>query len=90
MTESQEDRSRRLYGPWDFTCSTSVDSPRVITTMRACWAAESYAANLSLDPKDGEWIRVEVFGPTGDLNVFDVVAEVRDPSWRAREVNYSV
>jgi len=86
MTESQEDRSRQLYGPWDFTCSTSVDGPQTITTMRARWAAESYAARRIPSPKHGETVRVKVVGPDGENQVFDVVAEAHDPSWRAREV----
>jgi hypothetical protein len=54
--------------------------------MRARWAAESYAARRIPSPKHGETVRVKVVGPDGENQVFDVVAEAHDPSWRAREV----
>lgn len=72
--------------PFDFRCSTPGKDPQTISSMRARWAAESYVKQLIHSPKNGEAVRVDVVGEGGYVYMFDVVAEVHDPSWRAREV----
>ena len=73
----------------EYTCSApdhEDGGTTVVRAMRPRWAAESYAQRLNDDPEDGETIRVRVVGQDGEEQVFDVVAEVHDPTWRAREV----